>query len=539
MNTNPRNSNVPGLLLIALFVLALMAACSGGNIDVSINGGNLPPGTLPPFPNSEPVAAEGTITGFGDVTVNGVHYDAGNASILIDSQPGILSDLRVGHVVALTGQINDGWFSGRATTIRMHSRVVGPVETINAGTGRLGVLGQTIWLGQDTRYPVNIDPSTLDGLVPGDRVRISGYADAAGDIRATRVEKTGISSDLHVIGKVSGLDIANLAFHINQLTVDYGDAVLVELPGGGPGNGMTVEVIGSLSNGSLAAEQLLAAPALTGDFGQRVQLGGIITRFVSTTDFDVNDTTVAANAATAFSNGNSGDLQLNAEVTIDGDFAAGGRIRADHITFGRLSGNTTTLVYDLEGFTRINVPTVFNVSVRHGAGYSVEVVVDEEAANRIQVSQSGATLTIALQEGNGQIETIDALVTLPVLDRIDLTGVVNARLYDFDQPQMTINVGNVSNLHGQGLRIGHLQAAVTGVSRLDLDGIRPIGQADIVVSGVSQATLNMGIGSTLSGSVSTGQGTGQSVLYYYGTDVTLDVMTASNASLVWLGETRP
>ena len=70
MNTNPRKSNYSGLLLLALFVVALLAACSGGNVDVSIGGVNVPPGTVPPFTNHEPVTAQGTITGFADLRVN-------------------------------------------------------------------------------------------------------------------------------------------------------------------------------------------------------------------------------------------------------------------------------------------------------------------------------------------------------------------------------------------------------------------------------------------------------------------------------------
>ena len=38
---------------------------------------------------------------------------------------------------------------------------------------------------------------------------------------------------------------------------------------------------------------------------------------------------------------------------------------------------------------------------------------------------------------------------------------------------------------------------------------------NIDVGGVSQATLNMEVGSTLAGSVTTGQGTGNSILFYY------------------------
>ena len=539
MNTEPRKSNLAGILLLALFALALVAACSGGNIDVAVGGVNLPPGSLPPLTNSEPVVAQGTITGIRDLTVNGTHYDADGASILVDAQPGVLSDLEIGHVVTLTGRISAAGLTGQASTIHMHSRVTGPVETIAAGDGRLTVMSQTIRLGPDTHYQDGIDPATLDGLSTGDRVRISGYADAAGNIRATRVETADANSPLHLVGEVSGHDIANLLFDINQLTVDYGSAAVIDLPGGAPENGMTVRIIGTLSNGLFVAEQLGSGPELNTRFGQRVQLGGFVTRFASIADFEVNGVDAAVSSASTFSNGDRSDLELNARVTIDGEFDTGGKVRAEHVNFGEFSSRTATLTYDFDSFTSISVPTVFGISVTQGAGYSVEVIVDEEAANRVDVTRNGSSLTVELLPGDGLIETLEAQVTMPMLERIDLTGVVNARLNDFDQAEMTINVGNVSNLHGTGLRIGHLQATVSGVSRMDLGDIRPIGQADIAVSGVSQATLNMDVGSRLSGTISTGQGTGAAALFYYGSNVALDVETGDNASLVWLGETRP
>lgn len=539
MKTKAYNSNVPGLLLMALFVFALLAACSGGNIDVAIGGGNVPPGSIPPFQNTESISSQGTVTGLADLTVNGVQYDADGALVTIDSEPATLSDIRIGHFITLTGRINTLGFAGTASAVRLDSRVIGPIESVDAVRGRLTVLGQTIRVGSDTHYTALIDPDTLDGLAPGQRVRISGYADAAGATIATRVEPANAGATVQLIGKVSGLDPGTLAFRINQQAVNYSSAVLIDLPGGAPANGMTIRVTGTLSNGSLAAGQLATAPALTGTTGRRVQLGGVITRFASMGDFEVNGTGIAANFATRFSSGDSGDLAPDAAVVVDGTFASGGRIQANRITFGRYSGMTTTLDYDLSGFTEISVPTVFGITVTQGAAYSVGVIVDEEAGNRVSVTRSGSRLTIALQPGNGRIDTLEAHVTMPALERIDLTGTVHALLRGFDQPQMTINVGGVSYLAGDALRIGQLSAAVTGVSLLNLGDIRPIGRADITVSGVSQATLNMAAGSTLSGSVSTGQGTGASVLYYYGTNVATNVTTGWNASLIRLGDTKP
>jgi len=94
-------------------------------------------------------------------------------------------------------------------------------------------------------------------------------------------------------------------------------------------------------------------------------------------------------------------------------------------------------------------------------------------------------------------------------------------------------------VRGEGLQIGNLTATVSGVSLLDFGGIRPIGNANIDVSGVSQATLNMEVGSTIAGSVTTGQGTGNSILFYYGTNVTTSVTTDALSTVTRLGDTKP
>ena len=74
---------------------------------------------------------------------------------------------------------------------------------------------------------------------------------------------------------------------------------------------------------------------------------------------------------------------------------------------------------------------------------------------------------------------------------------------------------------------------------LDLGEVQPIGSADVDISGVSQATLNMGVGSVLTGSVRTGQGTGESMLFYYGTDTSVNVTTDFQSRVIRLGDTRP
>ena len=523
-----------------LVTAALLTACSGGGIDVSIQG-NVNP-TLPPLPStqgSEAIVAHGEITGLGSITVNDVRYQAGSVTVNVNGAPASLSDLRQGQVVTLIGRINDDGVTGAASSVRFDANVLGPVDGVDADNGQLIVMGQTVTTDTDTRFGGGIDAGTYAGLTVGDLAQVSGYVDATGSIRATRVDPAAASAELQAIGTVADLDLANLMFRINRLTVDYSNTVLIDLPGGAPANGMNIMVFGTMSAGRLEAARLVAAPALTGSAGERVQTAGVITRFSSAADFDVDHVAVRADAGTAYHSGDASDLALNAELVIDGIFASNGRINADRISFGYVAVNTTRLTYGFRDFTEISVPTVFKVNVSQGTDFSIEVFVDRGHEHRIDVTRAGTTLTIALLPGDGNIQRLEAFVTMPVLGQIDLSGVAYASLYDFDQARMTINVGGVSYLRGDGLRIENLSASVTGVSRMDLVDVRPIGNANISIDGVSQATLNMDVGGTMTGAVGTGQGTGVSTLFYYGTNVDVDVTTDLLSSLVWLGDTRP
>jgi len=532
------NTKLHQLLFPGLVFLGLLSACSGSvSVDPTVNVPPIPP--VPPPQSSDDITAHGVITGLAGVTINDVRYSTNAVTVTVNGQPGTLSDLERGLIITLSGRINADGQTGTADSIVFDARLIGPVGNLDPSNGQITVMGQTVRSDADTLFGAGIDPATYAGLTVGGNVQVSGYADAVGAIRATRIDPIAANAELQLIGKVAGLDLANLLFTINGLTIDYGSAIVIDLPGGAPSNGMILKAIGSMSGGLFNVEQLVTAPRLAGGTGQRVQVAGVITRFNSSADFDINNFAAAADAGTAFINGNAGDLALNAEIVIDGDFASGGQITANRLTFGHIVSDTATLDFGFSNFTEISVPTLFNVTLTQGPDFSVEVVVDADVANRIDVTQTGTRLTIALLTGGGNIDTLEAFVTMPVLNKIELTSVANATLNGFSQTQMTINVGGVSRLHGNDLMIDNLTASVSGVSLLDLGGIRPIGNAQINISGVSQATLNMDVGSTMTGSVGTGQGTGVSTLFYYGTNVSMNVTSDFLSTVVKLGETRP
>lgn len=517
--------------------LGLLTACSGGGVNVEISGPDIWSNSLPW--TDEAITAYGVNNGQGQIIVNDIAYGTNHATVTVNGRPGVVSDLQRGQVVTVRGQIYGGSFSGTANYIDYDARLIGPVESLDGSNHQLVVMGQTVINGPDTVYAAGIDPASHAGLSVGSNVEISGFARADGAILATRIDRVGDGSDPQLIGMVDDLDLANLLFTVNRLTVDYSGALVIDLPGGAPSNGMTVKMTGDMTGGRFVVETISVVPTLGTVTGRRAQTAGLVTRINSTGDFQIGHFAIATNSSTVFLGGDRGDLALNAELKIDGHFSSNGRVMADRVNFGRLVDRTETLSFALSDFDEIAVSTVFNVTVTQGTEFLVEVLVDADERHRVNVAKTGSRLDVSLDSGNGNIHTLQAFVTMPVLERIDVNGVVAVTLNGFQQALMTINLGGVSVLEGSALRINQLAANVSGVSALKLGSIGPIDDADIDVSGVSVATLNMGVGSTLAGTVGAGQGSGVSSLFYYGTNVDLDLTIGSLSTVSRLGPTRP
>ena len=249
------------------------------------------------------LSAFGSITALNSATVNGIRYDTNASNVLVNGQPAVVSDLRLGQVVRLGGEVNFSVALGSADEIQYNASVIGPVEDIDGTARRLLVMGQTVLIGVDTVFDPSIDPVTLNGLTLGATTQISGFLNANGDIMATRIEPDTTSTGAQLIGTVTELDLANMLFTINQLTVDYSNATLIDLPMGMPVNGLLVIVRGSLVSGILVVDEIANIVNSSATPGERVHLGGIITRFASATDFDLNGFPITTDTSTGYVNG--------------------------------------------------------------------------------------------------------------------------------------------------------------------------------------------------------------------------------------------
>lgn len=315
---------------LSVLVAMIVAACGGGGgggsqIDAGIGG----------IDRGGITVAQGPISGFGSVIVNGVHYSTAGATITVDDQPGVESDLRVGQVVRIEGRLDASGTAGVATRISYNDDVDGPIQSIDLAAGSLVVLGQTVRVGPGTSFDDGISPRSLEGLAVGDRIEVSGLIAASGAIEATRIERRAASDVVEVQGTASAVDTVARRMLINEQQVDYSGAQLGNFPNGQPANGDLVDAHGSVNgSGVLVASRLeRRSAALDGTTGDSAELQGLVTRFVSAADFDVAGQRVTTTASTVYEGGTAANLALDADLEVEGSFDATGRVVSRRVQF--------------------------------------------------------------------------------------------------------------------------------------------------------------------------------------------------------------
>ena len=320
-------------LATASIVAVLVAACGGGEISDGSPRliGGIDAGGAP-----NRFIAIGPISEFGSVFVNGVRYDTSQAQLFINGTAGNESDLQVGQFVVVSGS---GSGSNRtADRIEFDENVEGPIQSIDLVNSSLVVLGQTVIVDATTSFDDDISPDSLEGLSVGDIVEVSGVVDADGNIVAARIELKAPGNDFEVTGVVSSHDGGAMTFMINDLLVDYGQAILEDFDGGQPADDDVVEVKGSQIG---ANDELIATTVeFKGDDlddriddDTEIEIEGLITRFVSAADFDVAGMAVTTDNQTEYQGGTAGDLALNVRIEVEGRLDSQGRILADEIEF--------------------------------------------------------------------------------------------------------------------------------------------------------------------------------------------------------------
>ena len=288
-------------LLVALTLTCLMSACGG------VDGGG----------SGAPVGySQGSITGFGSIIVNDIHFDESGATVLADdgSTPLQAGDLKLGMSVEVeSGAIDTVAGTATATAVRLHSSLLGAVAGLNQTAGTFTLVGQVVQVTSATVF----DPALtggLAGMANGNLVEVHAVYDPVSSVySARRIDPVTSASLYRVRGLVSTL---------TSNTFQIGSAVFVytSLPAGVTEGGMARVLVRPTldSQGRWVVSTAGLGERQPGE-GAHVGLAGVVSSYTSLGRFVVDDVRVDASMVTP----TGGTVAKGAWVKVEGVMSVG------------------------------------------------------------------------------------------------------------------------------------------------------------------------------------------------------------------------
>jgi hypothetical protein len=296
------------------------------------------------------ITTSGAVTSLGSIFVNGVEYDLAGATITIDGASATQADLAPGLVTIVEGDVDPDGTHGAARRVTVQIAVAGPISAVDVDAGRVTILGQSIEVEQGTIIDGGQAGSPLGGLDVGRDVEVSGFADPSGAVHARRIAARRAGTPLLVTGYVASLDTSAHVFSVNGQPVSYATASVNGFASGlSAGAPVRVAVTGFDRSTLVAEDVSFRDPRLPGVAGDAAAVEGLVTRFGSGSDFDVDGHPVATSAPI----GSTAAARLGEFVKVSGDLIANGVVLATNLegAHALLDGTVTIdgVRYEIKG----------------------------------------------------------------------------------------------------------------------------------------------------------------------------------------------
>ena len=299
-------------LLSSVLISPLISGCGssggGGDTTAGIGGTGV---------------TQGKVTGFGSIFVNGVEFETGQSQFEVDGDATATeANLSIGMVVKITGSVDSNGLTGTADQVVYDDEIQGPIATITAaidGKRTATVFNKTIIIDETT---TSFDDSNFADLQVNDIIEVSGFDATTTTINATFIKKIGTypaKTEIELKGTIGNL--SGNSFELAGATVTTDNDTEIDVPGGSLSNGLFVEVKGNLTSLTtiLAEEIELEEDGFEED--EEVSLQGIISNFVSASDFTINGQ--AVNASGAELSPDNLVLENGLNVEVDGEIDNG------------------------------------------------------------------------------------------------------------------------------------------------------------------------------------------------------------------------
>ncbi len=143
--------------------------------------------------------------------------------------------------------------------------------------------------------------------------------------------------------------------------------------------------------------------------------------------------------------------------------------------------------FQLQDFSSIEISGAYELDVAVGGDYSVVLTGPADEVARAEISVRSGTLVLDSRKHRGDRKGVNATVTMPALDRLTVSGVVDADIEGVNAGSFKIMLSGVGEVNIAG-RCGDLFARVSGVGELNARSLQ-CATADVALSGMGEASV--------------------------------------------------
>ncbi len=271
----------------------------------------------------------GVVQKFGSIFVNGREFFFDKATRV--TRDGLAIDrkaLQLGDVVNVQGRLDPA--SGRSIAAQVDAELAlqGTVQELDAESGTLTVLGQTVHVTHSTLGPGLDQTPLLAQLRRGELVAISGLPRAGGSWSATRIAPAAAGEARFVLRG----DVQTIDRELGRLTVAGQE--LIAPSGVLPAQlkvGNIVRVAGRYEESGLRAEGITAARLPLGPAGRVVEMSGYVQTPPAGGHLVSNGVVLSFSDASRVIGGIAAELKPDVPVAVRGTLQADGSIAVHKI----------------------------------------------------------------------------------------------------------------------------------------------------------------------------------------------------------------
>lgn len=161
---------------------------------------------------------------------------------------------------------------------------------------------------------------------------------------------------------------------------------------------------------------------------------------------------------------------------------------------------------ELENFDGLIIRSAWDIQLRQGDDWSVELDVDEDMRDRLNVGVTDGKLVLEItgssrprwfRFGNRQSH---ARITMPELSSLEVQGAANMTIDQFHGERLTIEIAGAANLEADAGEYENLDLAISGAANVDLHWVE-ITNANVNLTGAANVEVRMN-GGELVGDIS-------------------------------------